>query len=112
MYCEAKLPAGTSRNVSLTSSVWAFERPPPGCGVKTVTSAVPGDGMSLEEIAAVSLEVETKVVGRSWPLKRTTESYMNPLPLTVRVKSGSPAMTVPGDRLVVAGDGLGDCTIV
>ena len=51
----------------------AFEVPPPGPGLKTVTFADPGAAMSLDEITAVSSELPLKVVGRGAPFQRTTE---------------------------------------
>ena len=87
------------------STVRAAEVPPPGVGVKTVTVAVPATAMSPAEIAALSWEADTSVVGRSEPFQRTTDPYTKPEPLTVRVKSGSAAMTVDGTTLTATGAG-------
>jgi len=56
-----EVPGGTGlSNVTVRGpriemvKVWAFEIPPPGAGLNTVTDAVPGRRMSIAGIAAVS----------------------------------------------------------
>ena len=61
---------------------------------------------------AVSCVAETKVVVRAVPLKLTLEPAMNPVPFTVRVKAGSPAVAELGLRLLMVGAGLGAAVVV
>ena len=74
--------------------------------MKTVTGTLPAAAMSPAGIAAVSWPAPTNVVVRSEPFQRTTEPSTKPDPLTVRVKSGSPAITEVGESVVIAGAGL------
>jgi hypothetical protein len=94
---------GTALTMSI---VIALVVPPPGAGVKTVTEAEPGVAISLAEIVAVTWVLLTKVVGRSEPFQRTLEALLNAVPLTVREKSGSPAVTDNGLALLIVGAGL------
>ena len=66
--------------------------------MKTEMVAFPEAAMSPAEMAKVKVVTDTKVVARSAPFQRTTEPYTNPEPLTVRTKSGSPAITAEGVR--------------
>jgi hypothetical protein len=91
---------------ALIVKVWAFEVPPPGVGLNTVTVAVPADAMSAAVIAAVSWVAETYVVVRFEPFHWTTEPLMKLLPFTVSVKAGPPAVAEAGLRPVVVGTGL------
>jgi hypothetical protein len=52
---------------------------------------------------AVTFVEVTNVVERLMPLKRTNVPVTKPVPLTVRVKAGSPARTVAGDIVVIDG---------
>src|SRR5882724_6152999 len=87
-------------------SVCAFDVPPPGFELKTVTGAVPVAAMSAAGIAAVSCVAETNAVARFTPFQRTAEVETNPVPLTVRVKAGPPAVTADGLSPVIVGTGL------
>jgi hypothetical protein len=91
----------------LTVKDSAFEVPPPGAGVTTVTLATPAVARSLVTMAAVSRVAETKVVVRGLPFHWTTESVMKPVPFTVRVKADPPARAVVGLRLPSVGSGFG-----
>ena len=77
-----------------------------GVEVVTVTAGVPAEAMSVAGIAAVSWVAETRVVVRADPAKLTTEVETKPVPLTVKVNPGSPAVFVSGERVVMAGTGL------
>ena len=90
----------------LKVKVWAFEVPPPGAALNTVTEAVPATARSAAVIAAVNLVEETKVVLRLVPFQFTLEPATKPEPLTVSVKAAPPAVPVVGLTLVVAGAGL------
>ena len=50
---------GTGLLATLIVNVWAFEVPPPGAGVNTVTVAVPAVAMSDASIDAVSWVADT-----------------------------------------------------
>src|SRR5438309_7585428 len=87
-------------------NVWAFDVPPPGAGVNTVTVAVPATAMSAGVIAAVSWVAETRVVARFAPFQRTTELPTKLVPVTVNVNPGPPAGAEAGFSPVVVGTGL------
>src|SRR5713101_6566305 len=84
----------------------ALEVPPPGAGVKTVTCGVPAVTRSVAGMLAVSWVALTNVVVRLPPFHCTTDAGTKPLPVTVRVKAGSPAERVVGEMLVSVGVGL------
>ena len=88
--------------------VAALDVPPPGLGLKTVTCAVPADAMSDARILACKPVVRPPPVGvvvRFDPFHRTTDDEVNVLPLTVRVKAGSPAVLLLGLSEVMTGNG-------
>src|SRR5947207_3231452 len=87
-------------------SVSAFEAPPPGGGLRTVTLAVPAAAISLAEIVARSCVRLTNVVGRLAPFHWITELETKLAPLAVRRKPGAPAATVLGRS--EASEGAGD----
>ena len=84
----------------------AFDVPPPGAGLLTVTLAVPAVAMSLAEIDAVRLVALLRVVVRSDPFHRTVEPDTKLEPLTVRANPGLPAMAEFGLIPVMAGTGF------
>lgn len=84
----------------------AFDVPPPGVGVTTVTLAVPTLAMSVAGIAAVNCVALTKVVVRGLPFHCTVEPLTKLLPLTVKVKAAPPAVAPFGFKLVIEGRGL------
>jgi hypothetical protein len=86
--------------------------PPPGAGDATVTVFEPALAMSLAEIDAVNWVALVKVVGRPEPFHRTTDEETNPVPLTVSVKAGPPALTLAGESEVIAGNGLIEASTV
>jgi len=88
--------------------VRAFEVPPPGAGVETVTCAEPVLAISVEGIAAVTFVPLTKVVVRLLPFQCTCEPEIKPAPVSVNVKSGPPAAVLEGDRETRLGTGLED----
>ena len=59
--------------------------------------------MSADVMAAVTRLEETKVVVRAEPFHLTVAPLMNPLPFTVRVKAGPPAVAELGFKLVRVG---------
>jgi hypothetical protein len=89
-----------------TEKFWAFEVPPPGDGVKTVTAVTAGVAISLPGIEAVSSVLLTKVVGRGEPFQRTSDVIAKPVPITDRVKAGPPAGVDAGLRRVTVGLGF------
>ena len=80
--------------------------PPPGAGFVTVTLAFPEVAMSDASIAALICVALTKVVVLADPLKLTTEEEMNPVPSTISVKAGPPALADEGLSEVIFGTGL------
>ena len=90
----------------VTVKVPAFDAPPPGVGVYTVTEALPAVEMSEASIAAVSRVEEAYVVARFEPFQRTTEPFTKLLPLTVSENAGPPAMAEFGLMLDSVGAGL------
>src|SRR2546425_187055 len=93
----------------LMVKVNAFDVPPPGEGLKTVTWKVPLTAMSLAEIVAVSWLLLTNVVVRSALFQRTTEPEMKPVPVTISVKAASPAAVLFGESETICGTGLVVC---
>ncbi len=91
----------------MIANVCAFEVPPPGVPVNTVTDAVPAVAISAAVIVAVNWFAEPKLVVRLLPFQRTVEPLMKSLPLTVSVKPALPAIADDGERPVVAGTGFG-----
>jgi hypothetical protein len=94
-----------SKIVKLT----AFEGPPPGLGLLTVTLAVPAVSISPAEMEAVNFLELLKVVVRSDPFHCTLAAETKLEPFTVRVKPGSPATAELG--LIPVTDGTGLLTV-
>src|SRR5437660_12878719 len=89
--------AGGAGFCAVTFRLTAFETTL--TGLTTVMGRRAAVAMSAVDMVAVSLPALTKVVVLAVPLKRTTEPLTNCLPLTVRVKPISPAVTSFGERL-------------
>jgi hypothetical protein len=85
----------------LIVKVFAFEVPPPGAGVNTMTWTVPATAISEAGIAALNRVEETKVVVRFAPFHNTTEPLIKPLPLMVRVKAALLAVREDGLMLEI-----------
>ena len=83
----------------------AFEVPPPGGGLYTVTLAVPAVAMSAARMAAFTSVLETKLVARSDPFHRIFAPETKLLPSTVSVNEGPPAISHDGLRPMTAGWG-------
>ena len=90
----------------MTLNVTEFEGPPPGAGFVTTTAGVPPAAISVVRIAAVSCVMLTKVVVFAAPPKLTTEVGVNPVPFTVNVNAGFPALMFVGEIVVIAGTGF------
>ena len=89
-----------------TVSVRDVVVPPVGVGLKTVIAGVPAAATSAAVSCAVSWVALTRVVTRSFPLKRTIELPLKFVPVAVSTKSASPAVLVVGLILVRVGIGL------
>jgi len=89
-----------------TEKFWAFEVPPPGDGLKTVTAAKPGVAISVAGIETISSVLLRKVVVRVEPFQRTSDVVTKPVPITDRVKAGPPAGVDDGLRRVTVGVGF------
>src|SRR6516164_5935437 len=84
----------------------AFDVPPAGAGLVTVTGTVPAEAMAAAGMAAVNcVELRTVVAGVV-PPKLTSEAATKFVPLTLRVKDGPPGTALPGEIVVIAGTGL------
>jgi hypothetical protein len=87
-------------------NVCALDAPPPGAGLKTVTSALPGVAMSLAVICAVSCVLLPNVVALLLPFQRTTEEALKFVPVTVTVNAAPPAAVCVGEIEASVGAGL------
>jgi hypothetical protein len=85
----------------------AFEVPPPGAGLVTVTADVPVETMLEAEIAAVNCVEFTNVVVGAAPPKLTIEAATKFVPLTESVKAAPPATALFGEIVVIVGVGGG-----
>jgi hypothetical protein len=90
----------------MTLKVTEFEGPPPGVGFVTITAGVPPAAISVAKIAAVICVTETNVVVFAVPPKLTTEVGVNPVPFTVNVNAGFPALVLVGEIEVITGTGF------
>ncbi len=82
----------------MTGKISAFEVPPPGEGLNTLTWAVAAVAMSVAGIEAVNCVSLTKVVPRSLPFQRTTDLGTKFAPTTVKARDGPPAIELEGNR--------------
>ena len=57
--------------------------------------------MSVAVICVVNCAALMNVVGRTTPLKLTVAPLTKPMPFTVKVNAGSPAVAVAGEMLVI-----------
>jgi hypothetical protein len=105
---EGGVPVESEESIS---KVNALEDPPPGAGVTTVTGEVPAEAICEAVTAAVSLLVLTNVVVSAVVPQLTVELAVKPVPLTVSVKAAPPALVKAGERLLMAGAGLGTATV-
>src|SRR5579863_3037176 len=86
--------------------------PPPGSGLETVTSEVPGDAMSEARTVMAIWPVERFTVAeRAEPFQNAVEvpvdPAMKPLPAIKTVKDWLPAVTLDGKSPVIIGVGFG-----
>jgi hypothetical protein len=84
----------------------AFEVPPPGLGVTTVTAKVPALASCAAGITAINCIALPKVVARGVPASCTTDCGVKLAPVTVRVVSGLPASSAVGEIALRVGAGL------
>jgi hypothetical protein len=80
----------------------AFEIPPPGAGLVTVTAVSPAEAILEAGIAAVNCAEFTKVVATA-PPKLTVEDALKFVPLTVSMKAAPPAGALFGAMLMTVG---------
>jgi hypothetical protein len=80
--------------------------PPPGAGLKTATRAAPADVISPVPNDTVKVVALTKVVVRVEELNVATELGTNPVPVSVRVKAGPPAVSSDGESDFKTGTGF------
>src|SRR5262245_18528859 len=102
---ESRLIAGSGFVADMLNDV-AFDTPPAGSGLKTVTFAFPAVCKSEAGISAASKTGLTKVVGRLLPFHCTTDPLTNPPPFTRSVKT-VPMAALFGEIEEIVGSGLG-----
>jgi hypothetical protein len=83
----------------------AFDVPPPGAGLVTVTVGVPDEAIAATGIAPVNCVELANVVATAVPPKLTTEEDRKFVPLTVKVNAGLPARLPAGDIVTIVGGG-------
>ena len=103
---EIKLIVGMGLFPLVMVKFAAFEVPPPGAELVTVTAAVPAVAMAAAGMAAVNCVALTNVVVRAVPPKLTVEAATKFVPLTVSVKAAPPATALFGEIVVIVGVGL------
>jgi hypothetical protein len=91
---------------SVIVKVSAFDVPPTGAGLTTVTDPVPEEAMSAAVIAAVTCPEFTNVVVRALPFHCAVEFVTKFVPLIVSVKAAPPAVPEDGASEVSVGKGL------
>jgi hypothetical protein len=97
---------GTALELLVTVKLIAFEAPPPGAGLVTVTAGVPAETMLEARMAAVNCMELTNVAGAAAPPKFTIEDAMKFVPLIVSVKAAPPATALFGEMDVIVGVGF------
>jgi hypothetical protein len=100
--CVEGLTATTTTTVRFV----AFEVPPPGLGVTTVTGKLPALVNWAAGATAVNWVELTKLVASDVPLSSTVDCGVKLVPVTVNVVSGLPASTVAGKMELRVGSGL------
>ena len=86
-----------------TANLKAADVPPPGAGLKMVTSATPTVARSAAVREAVNCEMLTKVVGRGEPFQFTTAPGAKFVPLMVSEMAPEFAWVSTGVRLATPG---------
>lgn len=86
--------------------VSAFDAPPPGVGLETLTLAVPPAAMSVDGTVAVTFAALTNVVTRFAPFHWMWAPLTKLDPFTVKVKDAPPATALAGDSDPAVGTGL------
>jgi hypothetical protein len=103
-----KLIVGTGLGPPLVAVKFtAFEVPPPGAGLVTVTAIVPAEAMLAAGMAAVNCVEVMNVVAGAEPPKLTIEPATKFVPLIVSVKAAPPATALFGEIVVIVGVGGG-----
>lgn len=105
--------AGVEVGVGLvTVNVSAFDDPPPGDGLVTVTVRAPALTISPPVTVAVSWVEDAKEVAREAPSKRTVEFATKFEPFIIKVKSMPPAVIEVGFNEEMTGTGFGAALMV
>src|SRR5580658_10102707 len=102
-----ELIAGTGLGPLVMEKFMAFEVPPAGAGLVTVTAGVPAETMLEAGMAAVNCVELTNVVADAAPPKLTIEDATKLVPLIVSVKAAPPTAALFGEIVVIAGVGGG-----
>ena len=85
------------------ANVALFDVTPPEI---TVTAVGPASVISPAATEAVNCVAPTRVVGSGEPFQSTTAPEANPLPFTVSVKAGPPAIALAGTSELITGGAL------
>jgi len=100
---KIKLIIGADVAALVTGKSIAFEVPPPGAGLVTVTVGVPVEAMLAAGMIAFNCVELTKVVAVADPPNLTVEDGMKFVPLIVSAKVKPPAAALLGEMEVIVG---------
>jgi hypothetical protein len=101
-----ELIVGTRFVTLVMAKFMAFEVPPPGAGLVTVTAGAPVEAMAAAGMAAVNWVELTNVTVSAVPPKLTIEAAAKFVPVIVSVKPAPPTAVVFGEIEVIVGVGL------
>jgi uncharacterized Zn-binding protein involved in type VI secretion len=85
--------------------------PPPGAGFATITASDPAVTTTEAGTVAESVPSEFKVVTRTELPTVICDAATKPVPVTVKVKSAEPTVTVDGENVVITGVGLATVSV-
>jgi hypothetical protein len=100
---KIKLIIGADVAALVTGKLIAFEVPPPGAGLVTVTVGMPVEAMLEAGMFAFNCVELTKVVAGADPPKLTLEDAMKFVPLIWSEKVKPPAAALLGEMEVIVG---------
>jgi hypothetical protein len=106
LFGETVVIVGTGFGPLVMVKFTAFEVPPPGAGLVTVTAAVAAEAMAAAGMVAVNCVELTNVVLHAVAPKLTIEAATKFVPLTVSVKATPSAMALFCEIVVIVGVGL------
>ncbi|MGB8522095.1 MAG: hypothetical protein WCD43_03940 [Candidatus Acidiferrales bacterium] len=104
---KIKVIIGADVAALVTGKSIAFEAPPPGAGLVTVTAGVPVEAMLAAGMTAFNCVELTKLVAVAEPPKLTLEAATKFVPLIWSEKVKPPASVPFGEIEVIVGIGFG-----